>query len=144
MSGSDPAVWIAVCGDRITSDEAEIIGHFTGTPCMTCFMAAALTCDAPIMPAELEIAPAVFLRELPEVSPTEVRVAKTGAMLMYAPSWRERVIHYVNPNEPTANYENGTVVLGICGEIGWGPYGRPPENWPMHDACLSIASKEDF
>ncbi|MEV0050688.1 DUF3039 domain-containing protein [Saccharopolyspora shandongensis] len=36
----------------------------------------------------------------------------------------------------------GTVVSGLCGEIGWGPDERPPDGWPMCSECIEIAFEE--
>ncbi|MFI0465746.1 MULTISPECIES: DUF3039 domain-containing protein [Saccharopolyspora] len=137
----DHLVWVSPCGDRLAPDEAEIVEPFTGNPCPTCLMFAALTSEAPpVARAELESAPSS--RELLAASPADVIVESSGVMLLYAPSWRERVVHWAKPNESTKPYGGGTVVSGLCGEIGWGPDERPPDGWPMCSECIEIAFEE--
>ncbi|WP_158309581.1 DUF3039 domain-containing protein [Saccharopolyspora spinosa] len=73
--------------------------------------------------------------------PTDGAVESPGATLLYAPSWRERVVHYAHSKAPTQKYgTSGTVVSGLCGEIGWGPHTRPPVDWPMCSECVETAS----
>lgn len=77
-------------------------------------------------------------------APTDGAVESPGAMLLYAPSWRERVVHYAHSKAPMQKYgRSGTVVAGLCGEIGWGPHTRPPDGWPMCEECIEIASEEN-
>ncbi len=136
----DHVMWMAPCGDTVNPDEVEIVKPFTGTPCPRCWMLAALATDVPLVSrAELETTPPS--PELPAVSPADVVVESSDAMLLYAPSWRERVVHYAHPKAPTQKYgRSGTVVAGLCGEIGWGPHTRPPVDWPMCSECVQIVS----
>ncbi|WP_263252692.1 DUF3039 domain-containing protein [Saccharopolyspora rosea] len=134
-----PVGWVSPCGDRLVPDEAEIVDALTGNPCPTCLVLAALASDVPpLARSELESASD---REFPSAFPAAVRTA--GSMLRYAPSWRERVVHWAKRDAPTKPYGSGTVVPGLCGEIGWGPDERPPGGWPMCAACTEIACEED-
>ncbi len=137
----DPVVWVSPCGDRIKPGEAEIVDPFTGNPCPKCLMLAVLASDAPpVTRAEAEDAPPPHSGP-PEVPPTDVVADSPGVMLLYAPSWRERVVHYARPDARKRKYESSTVTVGVCGKIGWGPNEHPPEDWPMCPDCIEIASK---
>lgn len=138
----DHVVWVAPCGDTVKPGEVEIVEPFTGNPCPQCLMLATLASDAPpVSRAELETSPPS--PELP-TPPTDGAVESPGAMLLYAPSWRERVVHYAHSKAPMQKYgRSGTVVAGLCGEIGRGPHTRPPDGWPMCEECIEIASEEN-
>lgn len=136
--GGSAAVWWAPCGAEIKPDEAEIVATFTGVVCERCWMLAMLASDAPsVTRAELEGAP--VRGELPEASPAGVVVEPAADALMYAPSWRERVVHFAAADAEPLAYEGGTVVIGLCGEIGWGPHEHAPHEWPMCVECVQIA-----
>ncbi|MFD0919482.1 DUF3039 domain-containing protein [Saccharopolyspora rosea] len=139
VDGDSATTWRAVCGAIARPGEVERVNALTGNPCPTCLVLAALASDVPpLARSELESASD---REFPSAFPAAVRTA--GSMLRYAPSWRERVVHWAKPDAPTKPYGSGTVVPGLCGEIGWGPDERPPGGWPMCAACTEIACEED-
>ncbi|MGI8310093.1 DUF3039 domain-containing protein [Saccharopolyspora hattusasensis] len=134
------AIWRAPCGDEVKPDEVEPVPAFTGTPCVDCFILAVLGSDAPpVSRNEFERAP-----QRTELSPEPMAsvVKSSSTLLLYAPSWREEVVHWAKPNEPTKPFGKGTVVPGLCGAIGWGPRERPPDGWPMCSECVEIASEE--
>lgn len=132
-----PAVWRAPCGDVVKPDEVEIVAASTGNPCPRCLILAALASDAPpVGRTELEgpLAP-----QPPEVLPADVVIEPAVVPLMYAPSWREQVFHFAEPGAERRPYQGGTVVVGLCGGIGWGPHEHAPNDWPMCAECIQIA-----
>ncbi|MBB5159662.1 hypothetical protein [Saccharopolyspora phatthalungensis] len=141
VSGSgDPVVWVAVCGDRITRDDTEIVGRFTGAPCMTCFMSAVLASDVPSKSrAEAEGMPPAP-QSLAKPAAQDLGVTAARRSIRFAPSWRECVVHLAYSDATQADYEGRKVVLGFCGQIGWGPDEHPPEGWESCEECHAIAN----
>ncbi|MBB5159965.1 hypothetical protein [Saccharopolyspora phatthalungensis] len=138
--GDDPVVWVAVCGDRITPDDAEIVDRFTGMPCILCFMSAVLASDVPsVSRAQVEGMPSAGQAPA-QPSTQDLGVAEVRRTIQFAPSWRERVVHLAYSGTTQADYEGGKVVLGFCGQIGWGPNERPPEGWQLCEECYAIAN----
>lgn len=54
----------------------------------------------------------------------------------YEPGDQERFAHYVDEDEITAAYVNGTPVTALCGKT-WVP-SRDPEQFPVCPECKSI------
>ncbi len=114
-----PVVWVAPCGDRIKPDEAELVEPFTGVPCSACGVIAALASTVENVP------------ELPAAPDAEL-VDDSG---LFAISWRERVVHRVGGDAARAELDGRSLVMGLCGFLGWGPVVSVPEGWPVCESC---------
>ncbi len=69
--------------------------------------------------------------------------AVAGRTIRFAPSWRERVVHLAYSDAQQADYEGKKIVLGFCGQIGWGPNEHPPERWELCEECHAIANTKN-
>lgn len=121
---TDGSPWRAVCGARITPDRAEIVPHYTGLPGGQCSLGAALAAD------------------VPPVSRTELHgrpPAPSTATAGFSLSWRARLVHLVPAGAPTTELDGGTLALGRCGGLGWGPIPTKPALWPTCPACAEQA-----
>lgn len=116
----DSSVWLAPCGSRITPDDAEIVQSFTGVPCSACGVIAALA------------------------TPSTTTVGTEDAVLIdesgrFGLSWRERVVHAVADDSMRAELGGRSLVMGMCGFIGWGPVASKPAGWHHCPECRGLA-----
>ncbi|MGP4021449.1 hypothetical protein [Saccharopolyspora sp. 5N708] len=99
-------------------------------------MLTALASDAPpVTRTELEESP--MLPEL-EVAPSVAAAAPARGA--YAISWREREVHRADVNAHRKDFDGRSLVMGLCGGLGWGPVHNPPAGWPICDECDEITT----
>lgn len=140
--GEPGSMWVAVCGNKLSRGEAEIVERYAGAPCMSCMMAAIMASDvAPLSRADVETPPALPPAppgvELDPASPEPSALPATPTP-MYAASWRERVVHIVEPGAPVKEVDGRTLVMGACGGIGW-PCNKP-KTWEVCPECKAATS----
>lgn len=123
--------WVAACGAKASPEDLELVPSFTGAPCMTCFMTAALASGvAPVTREQLE-AP---LRELEEPPGELVIEGAPTPDEPFAVSLREKLVHRVAPDAPRTELNGRPVVISECGLLGW-PCENAPEGWEMCAGC---------
>lgn len=117
--------WRAPCGARIRRENAEVVPAFTGAPCSACALLIAASDPAPAR---------ACAEEPPEPGSAPTREG-------FSLSWRERELHRVAADAPRTEFDGRTVVLGLCGRLGWGPTPTPPRGWPRCPECDRIADE---
>ena len=90
---------------------------------------------APLAPTEVET-PA--LPPLPVVD-SDTAPPELTAPPRYAASWRERLVHLVDPGAPRKKVDGRTlVVMGRCGGLGW-PCAKP-QTWEVCPECAEATT----
>ncbi|MBE9376113.1 hypothetical protein IQ251_16805 [Saccharopolyspora sp. HNM0983] len=121
--------WSAVCGVQVAPGDVEVVDAFTGAPCLVCALSGATVSAAPAVPREEMDGPPVELNAIPVLpdEPAEPAVAGAPAEVLFALSWREQVIHRATADAPRVPLQGRTLVLGVCGVLGWGPLHAVPD-----------------
>lgn len=132
--------WTAVCGERAHPADVDVVEAFAGAPCVVCALSAATVSAAPAVPREELDGPPVELDSLPELPGEPAGPVPDEAL--FALSWRERTIHHVAADAPRVVLQGRTLVLGVCGVLGWGPLPSAPSGWLRCAECERAAGAE--
>lgn len=136
--------WSAVCGTRARADEIEVVESFTGAPCMACALAASTANAAPAVSRDDLEQPPVELTEIEALSggaAPETKIESVPDDVVFLLSWREQMVHQADIDAPRTPFNGRTLVLALCGVLGWGPLDSVPhaDRWERCAECAGLA-----
>lgn len=116
----------APCGHVLQPGHGERVEQFEGAPCVRCLLFAIGAEDTAIDADERE--------------PTTFAVAEASDTGRYAVGLRgDQVRHLVANNAIRGELDSRSVVLSLCGHLGWGPLETAPTHWLLCGECARIA-----
>lgn len=140
---TDADSWLAVCGVQVHPGDVDIVEAFAGAPCMACALSAATVSAAPAVARDEVDSPPIELDTTPQLPPEPDEPVVVGAPgeLLFALSWRERIVHQATVDAPQVPYRERTLVLAVCGALGWGPLSTAPDSdeWGWCDECAQVS-----
>lgn len=140
---TDADSWLAVCGVQVYPGDVDIVEAFAGAPCMVCALSAATVSAAPALPRDEVDGPPIELDTMPQLPAEPDQPVVVGALdeMAFALSWRERIVHRATLDAPQVPYQGRTLVLGLCGALGWGPLSTAPDSsgWGQCGECEQIS-----
>ena len=122
-AGGEVAVLIAACGYRLEPGRGERVEVFDGVPCSPCLL---LSIDAGSSASRS----AEFPADAEETVPSGCRAVGLRG---------DQVQHFVGDGAVRGSLDGRSVVLTLCGHLGWGPLESAPEHWPACAECAGIA-----
>jgi hypothetical protein len=121
--GGEVAVLTAPCGNRLKPGRGERVEMFDGVPCSPCLL---LSLDAGGSASMIEESPAGTGKTVPS---GRFAVGLRG----------DQVQHIVDDVAVRGSLDGRSVVLTLCGNLGWGPLATAPGHWPVCAECAGIA-----
>lgn len=123
ISPGDAGVLTAPCGNRLEPGRGERVEVFDGVPCSPCLL---LSLDVGGSASRVEDFP---------VGAGETVPAGHRAVGLRG----DQVQHFVDDGAVRGSLDGRSVVLTLCGHLGWGPLETAPEHWPVCAECSGIA-----
>ena len=121
--GGEAGVLTAPCGHRLEPGRGERVEMFDGVPCSPCLL---LSLDAGGSASRIEVSPA----GTGEIVPSgRCAVGLRG----------DQVQHFVGGGAVRGSLDGRSVVLTLCGHLGWGPLATAPEHWAVCAECSGVA-----
>ena len=122
-AGGDAGVLTAPCGHRLEPGRGERVEVFDGVPCSPCLL---LSLDAGTSASRSA--------EFPAAAGETVEFGRCAVGLR-----GDQVQHFVGDGAVRGSLDGRSVVLTLCGHLGWGPLETAPEHWPVCAECSGIA-----
>lgn len=122
-AGGDVGTLIAPCGNRLEPGRGERVEMFDGVPCSPCLLLSTDAGGSPSRGAECAA-------DAGETVPSgRCAVGLRG----------DQVQHFVGDGAVRGSLDGRSVVLTLCGHLGWGPLATAPEHWPVCAECSGVA-----
>lgn len=121
--GGEAGVLTAPCGHRLEPGRGERVEVFDGVPCSPCLL---LSLDAGGSASGGPESPA----GAGETVPSGRRAVGLRG---------DQVQHFVGDGAVRGSLDGRSVVLTVCGHLGWGPLATAPEHWPVCTECSDVA-----